>query len=209
MQVVEDEDQRRRLRRLLEETRDRVEEEEARMLGVDHGRERGQPRKLLSNFGHELLDARASGAELHGELRGRRSVHETAHHLHPWPEGGRAFALERAPPQSEQAAVGGEVSYAIRKACLADARLAGEKEERAPAVLGRFDRSTQLADLPLATDEHAAGQPIGSEAPGIAFGLESPRLRGQLLHPEPFGRCPKKRLPALVLVSPPKRQGED
>src|SRR5262249_10154972 len=110
------------------------------MLGVDHGREPGQTRELLANFGHELPHARSSGAELRGELRRSRSVHETTDHLHPRPEGGCAFAFECAPPQDEQPAIGGEVSYAIRNARLADARLTGEEEERAPTVLGGFDR---------------------------------------------------------------------
>src|SRR5262245_55737900 len=124
MQIIEDEHQRRRLRRLLEEAHDRIEEEEARMLGVDHCRETGQARDLLANFGHELLDARSSKAELQGELRRHRSIHETADHLHPWPEGGRALALECAPPKDGYATIRGEISYAIRKARLADARLA-------------------------------------------------------------------------------------
>src|SRR5262249_15049499 len=178
----------------------RIEEEEARMLGVDHRREPGQARQLLANFGHELPDARSSGAELHDELRRSRSAHETTDHLHPWPEGGRAFAFECASPEDGHATIGREVSAAIRKARLADARLAREEEERAPTSPGGFDRSTQLADLALATDEHASCQPIGCESPRIAFGFESPRIRGHLLHPGPFRRRAKKGLPALISV---------
>ncbi len=127
VQVVEHDHERLRARALDEEARDRVEEPEARGLGVD-----GPP-----GAGREPLEVAA----------------QLADGLDPGPVRGRAALLPAAPPRHPAAALTGDPRQLLHQPRLADPGLARQQEDEPAPVMGLVEARDELAELGVPAHE--------------------------------------------------------
>ena len=154
VQVVEHEHERLRRRGALQERGERVEEPEARALGLDggDGRQVGQDRAQL---GQQLRDVDRAGAELGAQRLHLGAADVRAQRLHPRPVRGRAARLPAAPDEHLRAARPGPRGQLLREPALADPRLADEQAQ-APAARDRVvEAGGELGELALTPDERA------------------------------------------------------
>ena len=134
VQVVEHDDQRSLARRLDEELRDRVEQPEARRLGIDG----------LGRGARELLEVAA----------------ERAYRLDPWPIDRGAALLPAATRGRPPAALGGLSGELLHQAGLADAGLAAQQEESAAPLSRLIEPGAKLHELGGPADERATARSV-------------------------------------------------
>jgi hypothetical protein len=152
VQVVEHDDLRSALGDRSEQARERVEEPEARLVGVQRGRRRGHGQRLgqLRQQAHE--PGRAV-SEQRAQARDVLVASDRADDLHPRPVGGRAAAVPARSPGPAGAAGGGAFDERPRERRLADPRLARQHDEAPAAREGRLQRSVELRQLVLSTHQ--------------------------------------------------------
>ena len=157
MQVVENEHERGAVCRSFEKTGDSIEQSAAhlrRLAGV----QLGQVGQTPAQHGNDLRDLATVSAEQLAQLVVGQPARTLAQDLHPRPEGGSAFALVAATPQNARTGLLGVQRQLLRRACLADPRLAAEQDQAA-AARGRVgQRSSQCRQLALASDEDSAAR---------------------------------------------------
>ena len=135
-----------------------VEEAEAGLLAV--GTRRRLDVELLGDLGDQLGDLGRPAAELPRQCDGVRVPGVGADRLHPRPVGRCALVLAAAAPVNPGAAHAGVGSQFLRRARLADPRLAHQQLQRPAAGEGAVDGLAQALELALATDEDAARQAL-------------------------------------------------
>jgi hypothetical protein len=156
VEIVEDEHQRPGLGAALQERRDRIEQAKARLLGVDRRRS-GEVGKAIVNLGNDLRHIRHGGAEDLFQHATVALVELDAKDLRPGPVGRRALALPGAAPEDGGVAGRGALRQLVGELALADARLAGNQNDRAAAGDGALEPVVQRGELRLAADEDALG----------------------------------------------------
>lgn len=152
VQVVEHDDERTLLRDRRQQRRERVEEPEASLVGVQLGRLRGRserPGELWQQAG----DPRGALGERCAQRRGVGATAEHAPDLHPGPVRGRPAAVPAAAPRPRGAARRGVLDELARERGLADAGLARQQDQAAAAGEGAFQARVELRKLASAPHE--------------------------------------------------------
>ena len=111
-----------------------VERAEARGLGVERRRGIAWSGSRCAELGRDLRDVGRARTEILRHLVGRPVRTELADDLGPGPVGGRPAGLPGAAPEHRVALVGGLVGHRLGQPGLADAGIAGDKEQRALAA---------------------------------------------------------------------------
>ena len=146
VQVVEHDDERLALGGGGQQRGERVEEPEARLVGVQLGGAGGLAERR-GELGQQAGDPGRAGAERGGQRARSPPRGERAADLHPRPVGGRAAAVPAAAPRPRRAARGGVLDELARERGLADARLAGQQHEAAAAVQRGVEGRLELRKL--------------------------------------------------------------
>jgi hypothetical protein len=151
MQIVDDQHKRHALRCIAEELRDRIKRAEAhtvihRALGGALIGVRGQIRQDRGHVLHAL-----AGHQL--QLTLGAGAYVFAQHLHPGPVGRSARFLMAPPPQGERTAILGDLRKHFGAARLADAWLATEQQDLAPALHRRRQCCAESGEFAHPPDE--------------------------------------------------------
>ena len=122
---------------------------------------RGQRgREPLTNLRIQLSDIRRAGTHDVIKLLRPAVVRVPPNCLHPRPEGGGAFTVERLPRHhagTPHLCIGGEL---LGEPGLAAARFTAEEEQSPAPSHGRFQSLAQLRHLLDPSHKHAAGEPV-------------------------------------------------
>ncbi len=152
VQIVEHEHDRPLRRGGAKELGDRVEQPEARRLGIERRRraELGEP---LAQLRQDLRDVRSARPQMRAQRVRVGLAHVRTERLHPRPVGGRSAGLPAAAHQDACAPGGRARDQLLGEPALADPRLADE-QERPPAAMERVvEAGEQVGELPRAADE--------------------------------------------------------
>ena len=166
VEVVQDDHEGPGATRFRQEACHRVEEAEAGLLLVGRAGGHLQLRQPLANVRHELGDLGGARAELVGQLLGSALTDTRSKHLHPRPVRRRASLLPAASPVDLRAVRTRSARQLLRKAALADPRLAAD-DHQPPAARERVsERSDESGELALSPHEHPV-RPTASNGAGV------------------------------------------
>ena len=209
MQIIQDQHQRLHRRRPPEEAGDRLEQVEARRLGLLRGNQGNRsPPKAFGKAGDQLGDLDRSGPQ-----PGRQDLLVTvfdqgAEQLCPRPERRCAPCLPAATPQHPDPPLGRESCQVLGQPGLADPGLPGDQEQPPPATDRVLQAGNQLRRFPVPAHKdprspaagriphvnHRAGEP--SARPPQPEAPDPPAQRFTLVErlgvqaPRPPGRSP-------------------
>jgi hypothetical protein len=133
VKIVEDEEDRLRLRRVSEKRGDCLEEATAGSLGVVLER-RLKVGKTLSHFGKQARQFGASDGERRSQIAIANLADERAQRLHPRPVRGCAASFPRPPDENARATSARRLRELLGEAALTDPWFARNKEH--PSVTG-------------------------------------------------------------------------
>ncbi len=160
VQIVEHQDERRATARGTHQSGDRVEEPEARLLDLEH-RSRRLLAETCDDFGHDLRDVRGPRPEVAAERFGVGHLGVASDDAQPGMKRRRAGAFPAAPPEHDRPPGAGDRGELVCEPCLADAGLAGEKEQAALARDGGGQTLAEQVELDVTSDEGACGSARG------------------------------------------------
>lgn len=159
VEVVEQRHQRLARGRVAQEDGDRVEEREARLLGLEVA---GLGKvEALAQLGSQLCDPAGPDAEVGAQLVVVALGGHRAHDLDPGPEGGGATAVPPARRRDAMPAHRGVLAERRRQPRLADARLAGDEDESAASRGGLLEGTLKVGQLVRAAEERELGRRRG------------------------------------------------
>ena len=153
MQIIQHQHQWLGLGKAREKIRNRVKQSEARLFRLK-GRRRLKAGQFVTYLGNDLADVGCSGAHLGAKGCGVGTLDIGTDGLDPRPVGRCAFLLVTPPPPhlcAQRFGVGGQF---LGRACLPDARFAGQHHHPAVARHGIVHGSPETGHLPVAADEY-------------------------------------------------------
>src|ERR1700686_4785425 len=159
LQVFEEDRERLAVGSSDQESRDRIEQPESRLLSVQWWRfgDLGHP---LAYFGDDLCDLECARAQVRSYCLGVVTACMVADHLHPRPVGRSTCGRIAASPQNLRAPQGSICRGLRCKPRLTDPRLTTYQHSAAAAAHGVIDRCAELVCLPLSPEERSVGDPV-------------------------------------------------
>ena len=152
MQVVENDDERPAVGGGRQEARERIQAPEAGVIGIELGVVGGR-RVCPGELWQEAREPGRAVAEQVAQRARLLLARERAHDLDPGPVRRGAAALPARAPGPRGTAPGGALDECPRERRLADPGLAGEDDEPAAPGQGVVERSIELRQLVLATNQ--------------------------------------------------------
>ncbi len=215
MQIVEDQQQRLHRGGVLEEPGGRLEQVEARRIGLARGNrgDRGRP-KAFAQAGDHLGDMGRPRTQPGGKGLLVTVFGESTDQLHPRPERRCAPTLPAATPQDLDPSLGRVPCKVLGQPGLADPRLPSDQEQPSPAAGGVLQAGHQLRNFPVPAHEclpcsapgriphrrHRTGQPNARPPPPIPRGCQGLGHLGADRADLPAQRFPHVERPTVDLA---------